>query len=226
MSNQFEAAQKKIELEQNARRVLLHMVQHQERNPNGSFSDGLIWTTRMISEHLRLSESKTTEVIQYLLGERLIERRGDEWFISEIAADVIKSEIKCASIFLGATDSEFRDEALTGITPLGRRSSLTNAALPSCLRRPNVGNKVEREMHAQVEMGARLEQVAARYDVSTDTVREWLVTGELHHCGCCGDDFARFHRRPVGNWGEWQSHCIECRKKLRKEKTRKPCSPC
>ena len=73
--NQFEAAQKKIDLEQNARLVLLHMVQHQERNPSGSFSDGLIWTTKMISEHLRMSEPAATEVIQYLLRERLVERR-------------------------------------------------------------------------------------------------------------------------------------------------------
>jgi hypothetical protein len=75
---------------------------------------------------------------------------------------------------------------------------------------------VEAETIEQCTRVERVRSVSKRYEVALKDAFEMLVSGEVHRCNRCGDDTALFHRHNGSNGKQWQSACVECRRKQKR----------
>jgi hypothetical protein len=220
----FADEQSRIDLEAAALRILGMLKRFQSKSLCGTeestrsaldqaIREGLLWTTKMIGLQLSdMDEVSTREALMVLLKRGHVQSgKNEQWFITFEGRNAYDDEIH-SRLMTGAGEARFKAEALSGVTETGGRSELTWAALPS----PCEGgreNRVEAETIEQCTRLERVRRVAKRYEVALNDAFEMLVSGEVHRCNRCGDDTALFHRHNGANGKQWQSACVECRRK-------------
>lgn len=213
--------QELIDIDQNAMRILVLMVQHQRRTAFGSFEDGLRWYTKMIADHLRVDESAAMRALNHLQNAGKVERRGDEWFITLEGTESLQADIKSVGLNLGSWAREFRDEALSGMARSGARTTIENAALPYASPPPYATtNRTEDKAIAGCDRELAVANIAIAVGLPLDETRDGLNTGRVRRCN--GTDpwhWGVFHAHGGKSGKKWQSLCIECRRKIRKSTT-------
>jgi len=220
----FAEEQNQIDTEANAMRILGMLKRFQSKSLCGPeesarsaldrvIRDGLLWTAKMIGLQLSgLTEESTREALSLLLKRGYVQRgKNEQWFITFEGRNAYEDEMR-ARLMTGAGEARFKAEALTGITEAGERSKLTRAVLPSSCEGGRE-NRVEQDTIEQCTRVERVRRVCAKYEITIEQALEKLKSGEVRYCRECGDDIAIFHRHNGANGQQWQSACVECRRK-------------
>lgn len=210
----FERDQRRIENTQNSMKVLELMVQHQRRTERGTFTDGLIWSAKMIGEQIGLDIKRTNTALKCLLRRGLVEKRGREWFTTSEARDAFSEDVRSVALSLGGSDHAFRTEALTGCDELGHETKLSRAVLPFSARNYEPGNRIERETINAVLRYNHIRAVAAKLGRTIEETNEGFASGAIHQCNQCGE--VRWHHRHGGKGGEFQHACTDCMRARRR----------
>lgn len=207
----FEQEQKRIDTDANAHRILALLVQFQKRQDSGTFVDGLIWTSEMIALHCGMSDAEVTPALEYLLKNALVERRGNQWFITTIAKEIIVAEMEYTTLRTGEIEFEFKTEAITGMDKYGNKSKLKRAALPHGGHADGSTNREENKTVERCASSENVRRIATENGCTEQDAMGHLHTGRIHRCGTCG--LQRMHHKHGGKNGkQWQSACIGCRK--------------
>jgi len=218
----YEVEQRKIDLQANARRILILLVQFQKSGDEFSFSDGLEWTTEMISGQLNIEVTEAEDALAYLLKNRLVQHRSKQWFIASIAEEVLQHEIKATHFNLGSVTRIFVQEAESGMDRFGDETQLRNVALQGCAITENPVNDVENETIDLCTRASKIRAIARDLSMSVQEVNEGLQTGRVGRCnGIPGEvepHWGEFHFHNGKNGQRRQTRCIECRKKARRKK--------
>ena len=217
----YEAEQRKIDIQANARRILILLVQFQKSGDEFSFSDGLQWTTEMISGQLNIGVHETEDALAYLLKNRLVQYRSQQWFIATIADEVIRNEIRATHFSLGSITRVFVTEAESGMDRFGDETQLRNVALQSGALQEIPVNNVENEAIDLCTRVEKIRRIAIELSLTVQEVNEGFQTGRVGRCnGIPGEvepHWGEFHLHNGKNGQRRQSRCIECRKKARRK---------
>jgi hypothetical protein len=227
--NTFSRDQERIDIEANAMRILGMLRQFQSKSQccqedstraalDRAIREGLLWTAEMISVQMPDMYTDTVLTALSVLLKRGYVQRGknEQWFITFEGRKAYEDEMN-SRLMTGACEARFKSEALSGLTESGDKSELTWAALPSMCEAWRE-NRVEQETVEQCTRVERVRRICDRYQIPVDAALEKLKTGEVRVCWKCMDDIALFHRHNGKNGKQWQSYCVECRRKQKRIK--------
>lgn len=208
--------QRRIDVERDAIGILRHMVVQNWRYLGGEwvfFSGGVHWTIQVFEELLGdpWPTERIANALQWLIGRRYLLQAGEEYRGTVEGCEAYSEAVRsnAFAVNIGA----WKDEALTGMTASGQRSSLDNAALPSPGRPPQ-GNHDDAFFRA-LEHSRWVDRLAEEHNVDAATVRQWADEGLLKQCNQCGK--VRRHHRDKGRNTGFKHACVECEKRRRKK---------
>jgi RNA polymerase-binding transcription factor DksA len=229
MNKSFSEEQSRIDTDANALRILGMLKRFQAKSLSDNddstrsaldriIRDGLLWTAKMIELQLSgMTEKTTRDALAVLLKRGLVQKgKNEQWFVTFEGRNAYDDEMH-SRLMTCTGEARFRNEALTGVDEQGRRSKLTWAALP-CQCEGGRENRVEQETIDQCTRIERVRRACDRYQIPVDAALEKIKTGEIRYCRECGDDIAIFHRHNGANGKQWQSTCVECRRKQKRSR--------
>jgi hypothetical protein len=209
--------QRKIDVHQTAFRILRLMIRYGNISENGTFSDGLRWTIGILNRALYDSQSKIIlEALRWLEVSGYIEAGGSCWYSTRKGRKAIQN-MRAAKYQTGATDLEFKREALTGMDAMGDQSTLDRAALPSSGHSGHMDpEEAAIKAHGWIDL---IRKIATNLGLSGKETCEGLKSGRIRKCkGIDGvsPHWGVFHRHNSKRGQRWQALCVECRKKQRR----------
>lgn len=203
--------QAKIEREQNAWRILRLMLQYR----------GVVdWTRELLTHELKIIESQTQTSLAWLYAHGLVETRGKKWYTANGAKNAYDEYTHQKIFNTGQIENEFRFEVLTGMTPNGKKSKITWAAMPSAYRLFSTGNKAEDVAISQCIKNRRIKEIANEIGLSEDETYRGLETGSVKYCRGTDNNphWGIFNPKKNG----WQYICRNCMcEKLKKIRAQK-----
>lgn len=171
-------------------------------------------TTSAIYSHVHASRDDIDAALTNLLHRGLASLGRGEYRLSEEGRELYESLTRATRQNNVVTNdeydgrklntTEFRDEALSGLTQNGKKSPINRAALPMI---EDIRSGI---IEPALEIAMQYRKIADQLNISTTEVHMGLASGEIRWCGGC-KRWGKFHQhksRPNG----WQQYCVNCRK--------------
>lgn len=220
------SGQTKIQSEQDINVILDALV---------AFGQAKIWTEKHLGELTRIPQPRVADAVHRLLRRGLITIYNDEWRITQDGLDhhgnvSYDSRLKLSPM-------KFREEALTGAKEAKSDNGFTtlapteieSAAIPRTekhyqsastqrkIRHRTVDESPESSAIRKNQLDRAQQELAALFDLSVDTVREYLASGKIRTCNGFGTRLP--HMGLFSKKGErWQHLCKACTKAKKKGK--------
>lgn len=177
------------------------------------------WCPENIKSHVSLTEDELKCGLdwmrkkKYIAGTTMI-------FLTDSGIEFVAGLRENVSVSSAASESRYKDEALTGMCErrskvsgymVSEKSELTAAVIPT-VKKPHTSVTPEDIIDEQRRFLGFKERIARQLNCTLEEIEHYSKTGRLRYCSSC-ESWKLFNRKGPTRW---QPHCKECLKGKRR----------